>query len=91
MGHRPGRGGNRPGCGRRRYQQAINSALRVTDSPAVHEQVLRETLAVAAEMPFDQPPPAMGQLIHRRIRELTGISDPCLAAKQKANELAMGL
>lgn len=72
-------------------QQAIDSARRVTDSAAVHEQVLRETLAVAAEMPFDQPPPVMGQLIHRRIRELTGISDPYRTAKQKANEFALGM
>jgi uncharacterized protein with ATP-grasp and redox domains len=57
----------------------------------VHEQLLREILAVAAAMPFDQPPPVMGQLIHRRIRELTGIRDPYRAAKQQANEFAMRL
>jgi uncharacterized protein with ATP-grasp and redox domains len=63
----------------------------VTDSPAVHEQLLRETLAVAAAMPFDQPPPVMGQLIHRRIRELTGLQDPYHAAKQQANAFALRL
>lgn len=72
-------------------RQAIDSARRVTDSAAVHEQLLRETLAVAAEMPFDQPPPIMGQLIHRRIRELTGLRDPYREAKQKANEFALRL
>jgi uncharacterized protein with ATP-grasp and redox domains len=72
-------------------QQAIDSARRATESPAVHEQLLRETLAVAAEMPFDQPPPVMGQLIHRRIRELTGIRDPYHAAKQQANAFAIRL
>lgn len=72
-------------------RQAIDSARRVTDSPAVHEQLLREVLAVAAEMPFDQPPPVMGQLIHRRIRELTGLADPYLAAKRQANEFALRL
>lgn len=72
-------------------RQAIDSARRVTDSAAVHEQLLRETLAVAAEMPFDQPPPIMGQLIHRRIRELTGLRDPYREAKRKANEFALRL
>ncbi len=72
-------------------QQAIDSARRVTDSPMMHEQLVRETLAAAAEMPFDQPPPVMGQLIHRRIRELTGIRDPYHAAKQQANAFALRL
>ncbi len=72
-------------------RQAIDSARRVTDSPAVHEQLLRETLAVAAEMRFDQPPPVMGQLIHRRIRELTGLHDPYCAAKKQANAFALRL
>jgi len=70
-------------------RQAIDSARRVTDSPAVHEQLLRETLTVAATMRFDQPPPVMGQLIHRRIRELTALPDPYRAAKQQANAFAL--
>ncbi len=72
-------------------RQAIDSARRATDSPAVHERVLREVLAAAAEMPFDRPPPVMGHLIHRHIRELTGLRDPYRAAKQEANDFALGL
>jgi uncharacterized protein with ATP-grasp and redox domains len=71
--------------------QAIDSARRVTDQPSVHEQLLRETLTVAAGIRFDWPPPAMGQLIHRRLRELTGQSDPYQFAKQQANQFALRL
>ena len=38
-------------------RQTIDSVRRVTDDPAIHEQLLREVLAVAAELPFNQPPP----------------------------------
>lgn len=72
-------------------QQAIDSAHRVTDQSSVHERLLRETLAVAARMPFRGPPPVMGRLIHRRLRELTGQADPYKVAKQKANAFALKL
>ena len=72
-------------------RQTIDSARRVTDDPALHEQLLRETLSVAAQMAFNQPPPAMGRLIHCRLRELTGQSDPYRLAKQQANDFALRL
>lgn len=72
-------------------RQAIDSARRVTDDPAVHEELLREVLSVASQMAFHQPPPAMGRLIHRRLRELSGQDDPYRLAKQQANEFALRL
>lgn len=72
-------------------RQAIDSARRVTSDPAVHEQLLREILSVASQMTFHQPPPAMGQLIHRRLRELSGQTHPYRLAKQQANEFALRL
>jgi uncharacterized protein with ATP-grasp and redox domains len=71
--------------------QALDSARRCTDSPEIHERLLREALAVASTMSFDAPPPVMGRLIHRRLRELTGQTDPYRAAKQQANEFALRL
>lgn len=72
-------------------RQAIDSARRLTDSPTIHEQIVRTTLTVAARMSFDDPPPAMGRLIHRRLRELTGERDPYRLAKEAANAFALQL
>lgn len=72
-------------------RQTLDAARRVTDDAAIQERLLRETLRFAAEMPFDKPPPWMGQKIHRRLRELTGQVDPYGQAKQQANAHALGL
>jgi len=72
-------------------RQTLDAARRVTEDPAIHERLLRETLRLAAEMPFDKPPPWMGQRIHRRLRELTGQADPYRQAKQEANAHALEL
>jgi len=63
----------------------------VTDDPTVHERVLRETLRLAAEMPFDRSPPWMGMQIHQALRKITGNDDPYRQAKRKANEMALAL
>jgi uncharacterized protein with ATP-grasp and redox domains len=40
-------------------------------------------------MDFGHSPPVMGQAIHRRLRELTGVADPYEAAKRRFNRLAL--
>ena len=63
----------------------------VTDDPAVHERVVRGTLRLVAEMPFDRSPPWMGQRIHRLLRDATGDPDPYREVKRHSNALALGL
>ena len=63
----------------------------VTSEAAVHERVLRETLRLVAEMPFDRPPPWMGQRIHRLLREATRNPDPYRQVKNHSNALALEL
>ena len=63
----------------------------VTSDSAVHERVLRETLRLVAEMPFDRSPPWMGQQIHRLLREATHNPDPYRQVKSQSNALALGL
>jgi hypothetical protein len=63
----------------------------VSTDPVVHEQVMREVLHWAEEMDLNQSPPAMAQRIHRRLREITGIDDPYLAAKTRLNRIAVEL
>ena len=63
----------------------------ITPDEAIHEQLVREVLRVLGEMDLRQSPPAMGQRIHRLIRELTGESDPYRAAKDRFNRLALDI
>ncbi len=63
----------------------------VTDDPAVHEEVVRETLRLTVTMPFDRSPPWMGQQIHRLLREATGNGDPYAEVKRRSNDLALAL
>lgn len=70
-------------------RQGLDAARIVTDDPAVHERILRDLLRQAAELDFSQSPPVTGQKIHRRIRELTGITDPYRKIKVRFNRIAL--
>lgn len=72
-------------------KQALNAARLATSDTAVHEQVLRRVLKDTAEMPLNQPPPLMGQRIHRIIREAAGSPDPYLEVKNHYNAFALSL
>lgn len=72
-------------------RQGLDAARMVTDDEAVHEQLLREVLRAVAEMDLRRSPPAMGQCIHRLIRNLTGQSDPYREAKDRLNRLALDM
>jgi damage-control phosphatase, subfamily I len=71
--------------------QTLDAARRCANSGEIHERLLREALTLASTMSFDCPPPVMGRLIHRRLRELAGQADPYRLAKQEANEFALRL
>ena len=72
-------------------RQALEAVRLTTDDPAVHDQVLRDALAFGGTLNLCQPPPAIGQQIHRRIRELTGQEDPYRAVKDRFNNMAIDL
>ncbi|MBW2108952.1 MAG: DUF89 family protein [Deltaproteobacteria bacterium] len=70
-------------------RQALEAARMVSADVTIHEQILREVLRWSSEMDMDQSPPAMGQRIHRRLREITGVRDPYRAAKDLQNQIAL--
>lgn len=70
-------------------RQSLEAARNVTEDPRLHQRILREVLRMTAEMDLDRPPPFVGQAVHRRLRELTGVKDPYQAAKRHANRVAM--
>jgi len=72
-------------------RQALDSARLATDDEQIHERVVREVLRLAADLDMSQSPPAIGQKIHRLIRELIGNNNPYYELKQQFNRLALRL
>lgn len=72
-------------------RQALEVCRFVTDDPAIHEQVVREVLLLAAEMDLAQCPPVIGQRIHCRLRQITGIEDPYRTVKDRSNKMILDM
>jgi len=72
-------------------RQALDAARFVTDDEEVHKTVVRSVLHWAAQTDMHNPPPVIGQQIHRLIRQITGKEDPYAEKKRGSNELALRL
>jgi hypothetical protein len=72
-------------------RQTLDASRKVTDDPAIHEQIMRDVLRWMSEMDMSQSPPALAQRIHRRLRELTGVADPYRQEKDSHNQMALTL
>ena len=72
-------------------RQALDAARFATNDQEVHETVIRAVLRLATEMDMCQPPPVIGQQVHRLIRRITGEQDPYREQKHRSNELALRL
>lgn len=67
----------------------MEAARFVTDDKAIHEILLRDLLREAAEMNLSQCPPAVGQKLHRRLRQMSGFADPYSNVKKRFNTMAL--
>jgi len=72
-------------------KQALDAARMASDDADVHERVLRTVARAVAAMDTDDTPPSMGQIIHRVVREETGVEDPYREVKDHFNSLALSL
>jgi uncharacterized protein with ATP-grasp and redox domains len=72
-------------------RQSLDAARNITEDARIHEQIVREVLRLVADLDLNRPPPWIGQIIHRRLRELTGVDDPYRAAKSRFNQLAVSM
>lgn len=72
-------------------RQSLEAARNITDDGRLHEQIIREVLRMTADLDLNRPPPWIAQLIHRRLRGLTGVDDPYRAAKARFNRLALAM
>jgi damage-control phosphatase, subfamily I len=71
--------------------QSLNAARLATLDEKIHEKVMRGVLSEVSTMDLSQPPPLMGQFIHRIIRRLTGNADPYKRVKDRFNLFALEL
>jgi uncharacterized protein with ATP-grasp and redox domains len=72
-------------------RQTLDAARLVSMDLADQERIVREASRWAGEIDLEQPPPVLGQRIHRRLREMTGFDDPYRSAKEHQNRMAMSL
>ncbi len=72
-------------------RQTLDSVRSTTDDEQTQESILRQVLKEIAVMDFQQPPAAMAQAIHRRIRKTTGNLDPYVEKKRRLNDMALKL
>ncbi len=72
-------------------RQALEAARFVSPDPRVHEQVLHDVLQWAPRLDPHLTPPALGQRVHRRLREIIGVADPYQSVKDRHNRIALEL
>ncbi len=72
-------------------RQALDVGRIVSDDPAVHQDLVRRMMRLAADSDLLRSPPQLAAEFHRMVREITGQADPYARHKQQANELALGL
>jgi hypothetical protein len=62
-----------------------------TDDVAVQRRVLDEAAKLLPTIPLDATPIDIGQLIHRLVREVTGVANPYKRVKRESNDLGLKL
>jgi uncharacterized protein with ATP-grasp and redox domains len=72
-------------------RQSLDAARHATKDHRTHERVVRKVLCLANDLDMNQSPPAIGQQIHRLVRELVDVEDPYLRVKSEFNHAALEL
>ncbi len=70
-------------------RQSLDASRMVSSDPAVQGQVVRDMLRWTAESDPELSPPVLGQQLHRRLREVTGVDDAYRAEKDRHNAMVM--
>ena len=71
------------------FRQAIQAGRLAGADDALIRRILEEIGALLPDIPDDSTPPHMASMIHRRIRELTGVTDPYHERKRESTGLAL--
>ena len=71
-------------------RQAADAVRMTASSDEDRKRLMHDVLEWMGEIDLDQTPPAVSQMIHRRLRGLLPTDDPYRAAKDRQNDLAAG-
>lgn len=71
--------------------QALRAGRIYTDDKKLLKQILNEVAATLPDIPLDHKPPETGDLIYKKIKNITGASDPLKSIKKKSTEEALEL
>ena len=72
-------------------RHALEATRAVNQDEGVQKVVLTEVMETLKKSDLRTPPPRLAQLIHKRIRKVTGIRDPYRAIKAEQNKYMLGL
>lgn len=70
-------------------KQTVQAGHLVTDDEGLIRNIVNEVAAMIPYLPENSTPPEIGEKIHRRIREITGMNDPYSSVKQQNIEEAL--
>ncbi|MDY6824853.1 MAG: ARMT1-like domain-containing protein [Thermodesulfobacteriota bacterium] len=70
-------------------KQTLDAARMAGADDALQERILRHILVEISRIDMHQPPPVMGQAIHRIIRDFVGHPDPYKPVKDQFNQFAL--
>jgi len=72
-------------------RQALDAARMATHDPVAQRDVLDRVAKLLPTVPIDATPIDMGQIVHRLVREVTGVADPYARVKKESNDLGLKL
>ena len=72
-------------------RHSIEAARFVTNDESYQKLILDGVMSTLLNMDISKSPPALAKLIHKKIREISGIADPYKEAKNKFNALASSM
>lgn len=70
-------------------RMAIEAGFLVGANEEQQRQIVKESLRILLDAPFEMKPPQLGDPIHRKVREITGNADPYLKLKQQSTQQAL--
>ena len=70
-------------------RMAIEAGFLVGANEEQRRQIVKESLRILLDAPFEMKPPQLGDPIHRKVREITGNADPYLKLKQQSTQQAL--
>ena len=73
------------------FKQALMSARLAGADESTQKKILDMVAAAVPSFPLSNPPPAMGRIVYRLVREVTGSYDPFKEIKDKYNRMALDI